>query len=255
VLKPQVPEIMRQLDERGILQSVASKNDHDAAMGKLRELGLDEYFLYPQINWNSKGQLVEQIRASSTSAWTRCLRGRPAVRARGGGPHPPAGARIDTAELDGCWTAGDEPRVHHGRLQIRAACTWRTCSGTAPRRTSWGPRRVPGDAGDALRHRPLRRGRPAARRGADGAHQPAQHHRLHLLLRRAERLAQSPDHLLLVASLEDRYGTYGKIGLALVEKTPECWTLKLLLMSCRVMSRGVGTIMMNYIMEQPARPG
>jgi len=28
------------------------------------------------------------------------------------------------------------------------------------------------------------------------------------------------------------------------------WTVKLLLMSCRVMSRGVGTIMMNYIMSR-----
>ena len=54
----------------------------------------------------------------------------------------------------------------------------------------------------------------------------------------------------MVAGLEDRFGTYGKIGLALVEKTsPEVWTLKLLLMSCRVMSRGVGTIMMSHIMQ------
>ena len=53
-----------------------------------------------------------------------------------------------------------------------------------------------------------------------------------------------------MAGLEDRCGTYGKIGLALVEKTsPEFWTLKLLLMSCRVMSRGVGTIMMSHIMN------
>jgi FkbH-like protein len=60
----------------------------------------------------------------------------------------------------------------------------------------------------------------------------------------------SDGHVLLVAGLEDRYGTYGKIGLALMEKTSsEFWTVKLLLMSCRVMSRGVGTIMMSHLMQ------
>jgi FkbH-like protein len=65
----------------------------------------------------------------------------------------------------------------------------------------------------------------------------------------------SPDHLLLVAGLDDKYGSYGKIGLALVEKAPEFWTIKLLLMSCRVMSRGVGTIMMSHIMSEAKNAG
>jgi FkbH-like protein len=66
---------------------------------------------------------------------------------------------------------------------------------------------------------------------------------------------QSPNHILLVASLDDKYGTYGKIGVALIECQPEVWTVKLLLMSCRVMSRGVGTIMMNHIMHLAKEAG
>jgi FkbH-like protein len=62
-------------------------------------------------------------------------------------------------------------------------------------------------------------------------------------------LRESPDHLLLVASLMDKFGSYGKIGLALVEQTdPEVWQLRMMLMSCRVMSRGVGTILLNHVM-------
>ena len=60
---------------------------------------------------------------------------------------------------------------------------------------------------------------------------------------------QSDRYKLLVASLDDKYGTYGKIGLALIECQEDAWTVKLLLMSCRVMSRGVGTIMINHIMN------
>jgi FkbH-like protein len=58
---------------------------------------------------------------------------------------------------------------------------------------------------------------------------------------------QSDRHLLLVGSLEDKYGSYGKIGLVLIECSSDSWNIKLLLMSCRVMSTGVGTIMINYV--------
>lgn len=68
-------------------------------------------------------------------------------------------------------------------------------------------------------------------------------------------LRSSPDHLLLMSSLEDKFGPYGKIGLALVEKGNDVWTLKLLLMSCRVMSRGVGSVMLNHIITEAARAG
>jgi FkbH-like protein len=60
-LRPGVREILRELDERGILQSIASRNDHDRAMARLEALGIADYFLYPHINWNAKGQNVAAI--------------------------------------------------------------------------------------------------------------------------------------------------------------------------------------------------
>ena len=54
--------------------------------------------------------------------------------------------------------------------------------------------------------------------------------------------------------LEDRFGSYGKIGLGLIERGAEIWTLKLLLMSCRVMSRGVGTVLLNHVMRLARTP-
>src|SRR5262245_44229810 len=61
--KPGVAEVIRVLDERGVLHSIASRNDHEAAMAKLAELGLAEYFLYPRINWNSKSSSIQGIAA------------------------------------------------------------------------------------------------------------------------------------------------------------------------------------------------
>lgn len=41
----------------------------------------------------------------------------------------------------------------------------------------------------------------------------------------------------------------------LLQCTEEVWTIKLLLMPCRVMSRGVGAITLNYIMGQAKEKG
>lgn len=60
-LRQGVRELIEKLDERGIIQSVASKNDHDTAYPMLERLGIADYFLYPQINWNSKSSSVKVI--------------------------------------------------------------------------------------------------------------------------------------------------------------------------------------------------
>ena len=60
-LKPGVLDVIKELDNRGIIQSIASKNDHAAAKAVLEHLGIVEYFLYPQIHWNPKSGSVEEI--------------------------------------------------------------------------------------------------------------------------------------------------------------------------------------------------
>ena len=60
-LKPGIAEVIRQLDDRGILHSVASKNNYDDAMEILKRLGIDEYFLCPQISWRPKSEGIGEI--------------------------------------------------------------------------------------------------------------------------------------------------------------------------------------------------
>lgn len=60
-LNPGVLDLIKALDERGIIQSIASKNDHEAAWPVIEKLGLAEYFIYPQIHWNAKSGSMEQI--------------------------------------------------------------------------------------------------------------------------------------------------------------------------------------------------
>jgi len=53
--------LIRKLDERGILQSIASKNDRDVAFAALEKYGLTEYFLHPEIHWNRKSASLRTI--------------------------------------------------------------------------------------------------------------------------------------------------------------------------------------------------
>ena len=64
VLKPGIRETLEELDRRGILQSIASKNEETAAMAVLEHLGISEYFLYPQVHWNPKSGSLERIAKS-----------------------------------------------------------------------------------------------------------------------------------------------------------------------------------------------
>ena len=252
-LRPGVLDIIRELDARGILQSVASRNDHDRAMERLKALGIDDYFLHPQINWGAKGQNVETI-----------------------------ATRLNI-NLDTFLFVDDQP---FEREEVQFACpTVRTLDAadlsTLLDLPEMNPEFI---TDDSRKRREMYRAdiqRQEAEERFDG---PNEEFLRGLAMRftlapcgeedlqRAEELTvrtnqlnttgytygydelnafrASDRHVLLVAGLEDRYGTYGKIGLALVEKTAaEFWTVKLLLMSCRVMSRGVGTIMMSHIMN------
>jgi FkbH-like protein len=60
-LKPGIAELIQTLDQRGILHSIASKNNPEEALHALRNFGLEEYFLCPQISWNPKSQAIQEI--------------------------------------------------------------------------------------------------------------------------------------------------------------------------------------------------
>jgi FkbH-like protein len=61
VLKSEIHTIIEALDRRGILHSIASKNNYEEAMAILAQHGLAEFFLYPQISWAPKSEALKTI--------------------------------------------------------------------------------------------------------------------------------------------------------------------------------------------------
>ncbi|ARN73617.1 HAD-IIIC family phosphatase [Oceanicoccus sagamiensis] len=60
-LKPDIEHIIKELDRRGIVNSIISKNDHENAMAKLQEFGIDDYFVFPEISWEPKSVAMGQV--------------------------------------------------------------------------------------------------------------------------------------------------------------------------------------------------
>jgi len=258
VVRQEVVTIIEQLDRRGILHSIASRNSHDHAMNRLREAGLEKFFLYPQINWGSKSESLAEI-----------------------AKHLNVG--LDTfAFVDDQAFERDEVRFNHPMVSCFDALDASALETVA----SIQPRFITQDSA----HRREMYQSDAHRNQLEERFSGPKEEFLASLglkfkvanateddLRRAEELTvrtnqlnttgltfsfdelksfiSAPDRLFLVASLDDRYGTYGKIGLALIVLEDEVWRIQLLLMSCRVMARGVGNVLINLIRQKAKDAG
>lgn len=53
--------LVKNLTDVGIVNSICSKNDPDAAFAQLAEFGLLDYFVFPSINWDNKGQRLKAL--------------------------------------------------------------------------------------------------------------------------------------------------------------------------------------------------
>lgn len=251
-LREGIVDIIKTLDNRGILQSISSKNAYNAAMGKLNEFGLSEYFIYPQINWNPKSSSIKAI------------------------------AQLINIGIDTIAFIDDQA---FEREEVKFAIPEVQCIDVAYLNElldmpEMNPRFV---TEDSMLRRSMYQS-DIKRKNVEEEFQGTQEEFLASLgmvftisplgegdLQRAEELTvrthqlnatgytysyeeldafrRSNKYKLYITGLEDKFGAYGKIGLVLLECREDVWILKLLLMSCRVMSKGVGTVMLNYVMK------
>ena len=255
-LRTGVVEVIKTLDERGILQSIASKNAHDHAMQKLTEFGLQDYFLYPQINWNSKASSLEKIiKAINIGADTIAfIDDQPFERDEVRFSWPEVRC-LDAADLDQVLTMpAMTPRFITAESKMRRQMYLSEQQRTEAEEAFDGPQEAfLASLAMVLRIFPAQE--EDLQRAEELTLRTNQLNATGYTYSYAEldNLRQSSHHQLLMVSLEDKYGAYGHIGLTLLECMPEIWTIKLLLMSCRVMSRGVGSIILSHILQEAKR--
>jgi len=257
-LREGMAEIIQCLDRRGILQSIASRNDYALAMEKLRQFGLSEYFLYPQINWNAKSASLEAIAESininiDTLAF---VDDQSFERAEVSFQHPGV-LCIDAVDIDQIpRMAVMNPRFITDETGMRRLMYLHDMERKKAEEDFRGPKEeflatlgmkltiAPADQDDLKRAEELTlRTNQLNTTGYTYSYEELDYFR------------QSAEHLLLIADLKDAYGAYGKIGLCLIETLNTVWTIKLLLMSCRVMARGIGNPLINAVRNEARARG
>jgi methoxymalonate biosynthesis protein len=258
VLAEEIREVVETLDARGILQSVASKNDHDLAWARLERLGLAEYFVLPKIGWGPKSDSVravaEQLKfAPGTVAF---IDDQPAERAEVAYSLPevrcyPAEqvlSLVDLPEFSPATVTVDSRR----RRQMYQASFQRE----AEESTFSGPRedflrtldlrmdieRATGEQLSRVEELTLR----TSQMNATGVHYSDADLRALLV---------DPGHEVLVTSMADRFGPHGAVGVLLLATHHDAWHLKLLATSCRVVSFGAGAVILNWLSDQAAHAG
>ncbi len=257
-LKDGIVEIIKTLDSRGILQSIASKNEFDIAYKKLIEFDIAEYFLFPQISWNSKADSIKHIAESLNIGLDTIL-------------------FVDDSE-----TELEEIRYLCPEARTLDALKYTSIlqmDDTMPKFITE----------DSARRR-LMYMDDSKRNQFENEYVGSKEEFLATLdmeltiskvseedLQRVEELTirtnqlnstgytfsyeelagliDSDKQIFLIAELSDKFGNYGKIGLVLLERTENGLLLKLLLMSCRVMTKGIGSAMLVHIIKMAQAEG
>jgi FkbH-like protein len=257
-LKPGIEEILKSLDERGILLSIVSRNDYDLAMKKLEGFGFADLFLFPEIGWNAKSVSVDRIRKNLNiqDKAIMFVDDEAFEREEVQHVHPDINCMdaVDYAMLPehpllqvafGTKEAGQRRFMYKADKRREEA----ESEFAGPRRDFLFSLNVHFTISQAKEEDLARAQELTVRTNQlNATGQTYSFEELQGFLR-------SDRHELFICELEDRFGSYGKIGLALVETDEKVLRLRLLLMSCRVMNRGLGTVLLSHIMQMAKAQG
>ncbi|MFD4509066.1 HAD-IIIC family phosphatase [Streptomyces sp. NPDC058457] len=253
-----IKHVVAELDRRGILQAVSSKNDHDLAWQRLEQLGVAEYFVLPHIGWGPKSDSVRSIAerlnfAHGAMAFiddtpAECAEVSyhlPEVRCYDAGQvtdllnlpeFSPASVTVDSTRRREMYQAGfrrDAEREEYKGADedfLRSLDLWMSISRATDEELS------------RVEELTLR----TSQMNATGVHYDD------AALRR---LMADPEHEVLVVTMGDRFGPHGAVGLILLRRQPGAWHLRLLATSCRVVSFGAGSVILNWLIDQAATAG
>ena len=216
------------LDRHGILQSVINRDDPDAALERLRQAGLTEYFLCPQLGVDDKTAAVRSI------------------------------ADELNIKLESVLLADDD--VHAAEAARALSST--AAAGTRLRRLVYAEelarrrseRQFVGSRDEFHASleteltiaRATKADLPRVMELVARTNQSAVTYQPHEL----EALLSSPFHECWLVSLQDRFGDCGQVGLILLATSDSAWTLELFQFSCRALPRAVDTIVLNALLHR-----
>ncbi|HUV36382.1 MAG TPA: HAD-IIIC family phosphatase [Patescibacteria group bacterium] len=256
-LKPGITDVLGEISRRGIVQSIASKNEPEA-LRFVEKLGLADYFVYPHVNWNPKEENIRRIveilnigldaaafvddnpfERESVAAML------PEVRTYDAADYMKI---IDRPEMQ---LKYDTPEARsRGRMYVDEAARQQQEKEFEGRRETFllslGMKAFPCIAVESDLGRICELVTRTNQFNSTGIRYSDDEIRA---------FYKSDDHEFHIVSLTDKYGDYGRCGVALIRKEPAVWNIEILLVSCRVAGRGLGTAFLSYLTGEARKSG
>jgi FkbH-like protein len=247
--------LIHELDRRGILMSVASKNAFGSAWPRLENLNLAEYFVSPEINWSPKSENIRKIAARlniglDTFAF---IDDSPFERAEVGRALPMVMC-IDANAIDGIL---DQSRFCGSTSADSAArrAYYKDAIQREHYRTEWGADYVGFLRSCAMKLTVRPYQADDFERVAELVQRTNQLNFSGCSYRRADLANRLEDvHLnKYVLACRDRYGSYGTVGFALVSRHPAELRVEDLMVSCRVQGRFIEQAFFWFLVRQAGK--
>ncbi|MCK4548282.1 MAG: HAD-IIIC family phosphatase [Candidatus Eisenbacteria sp.] len=256
-VRPEIRRVLQDIHNRGIVNSIASKNE-PIALEFVEKMGLSEFFVYPHVNWEPKEDnirriaetlnigldavafvddnpferesvkaVLPEVRTYDAIDYLR-IPDLPEMQLKYDTPEARARGRMYTDEA----ARKEMENEHEGRKET----FFQSLQMIAYPRLA--------NAEDLGRIREL-------------ATRTNQFNSTGIRYSDEEigEFFHSDDHEFHITTLVDKYGDYGRCGVALIRKEPEAWNIELLLVSCRVAGRGLGSTFLSYLTEEAASAG
>jgi FkbH-like protein len=256
-LKPGIREVIEELDRRGILQSVASKNNHSEAINVLKSWNLAEYFLFPQISWNPKSEsiasIIQQMNLGADSVLFLDDSSFELEQVRAVLPE----VRVLKAEEYKNLLSRPEFDVPVTEESANRRSLYQVESSRQVIKEGFGE-----DYKAFLKHCDIRMTLSAmTSRSLERVHELTQRtNQMNFSGNRYDRsrlseILQSPHVDTYVIQCEDKFGSYGVVGFAIVDKREP--RLTDLMFSCRIQAKRVEHAFLSYVIDKytsPAQP-
>ena len=258
-VRPGVRYAIEELDQRGVLHSIASRGEKQPALDTLCAAGLLDFFLVPQINWEPKPKNILTIsRALQLSLDSIVFVDDDRFELEQVAYMLPEVMTVD-AELASQLV--DRPWLRVERVTDEAR--FRRHFYIAEQQRQQAQLSYPNreaflkSCAMNLTLRPMAAGDlPRVLELMSRTHQL---NTVGRVLAEEELVAMLHDRngrfSVMVAELTDRFGAYGTVGTSIVERTASSWKLHFLAVTCRVLGRGVERAILASLLQDAGRSG
>ena len=247
--------MVRELDRRGVINSIASKNHPSDALVALARFGIAEYFLCAQVSWGPKSAAITEIarRLNIGVDSLAFIDDQPFELAEVAAAHP----KVVTVPAESMGVLLAHPRLD---LPVTAESQRRRSLYQVELARDAAEEQAGGDYLAFLRSCGLElRIRPLAEGTVTRVYELAQ--RTNQMNFSGNRYPQAaiaamvgdPEVDALVLSARDRFGDYGIIGFAVIDHATA--TLRDLMMSCRIQAKHVDRAFLVFALERYSSEG